>query len=205
MNGDVGKRPDQPVPGAKLPPTRRLSPEQYARGAWTREFPVNPDRSLIWDEKWISLGLLFRVADALETIGDHAVRMGVELQLIRQALHDIATDTADSNPKQDERRQAVAAKQRLAESLARAEQAYRQVGRPRFATDPALLTRPLIDTFSVRVTNCLEVEDIHNIGELLTRTADDLLGLRGFGQACLKEVREKLDEHGLTLCSVDPN
>jgi DNA-directed RNA polymerase alpha subunit len=40
---------------------------------------------------------------------------------------------------------------------------------------------------------------LREIGELLTKTEDDLLNITNFGQKSLDEVKEKLDERGLTL------
>jgi DNA-directed RNA polymerase subunit alpha len=52
---------------------------------------------------------------------------------------------------------------------------------------------------SVRATNCLESEHIHTVRDLVTRTADQLLEVRNFGETTLNEVREKLTELGLRL------
>jgi DNA-directed RNA polymerase alpha subunit len=40
---------------------------------------------------------------------------------------------------------------------------------------------------------------VHHIGELLTKTEDDLLNITNFGQKSLDELKQKLDERGLTL------
>jgi hypothetical protein len=47
--------------------------------------------------------------------------------------------------------------------------------------------------------NCLKRAQINTIGELLTKTEDDLLNITNFGQKSLDEVKAKLDERGLTL------
>jgi DNA-directed RNA polymerase subunit alpha len=52
---------------------------------------------------------------------------------------------------------------------------------------------------SVRATNCLESENITTVRDLVTRTADQLLEVRNFGETTLNEVREKLGELGLRL------
>ena len=52
---------------------------------------------------------------------------------------------------------------------------------------------------SERPRNCLKRGMINTIGELLTKSEDDLLALTNFGQKSLEEVTEKLDERGLTL------
>jgi DNA-directed RNA polymerase subunit alpha len=52
---------------------------------------------------------------------------------------------------------------------------------------------------SVRATNCLESENIHTVRDLVTRTEDQLLDVRNFGETTLNEVREKLADIGLRL------
>jgi DNA-directed RNA polymerase subunit alpha len=52
---------------------------------------------------------------------------------------------------------------------------------------------------SERPSNCLKRAQINTIGELLTKTGDDLLNITNFGQKSLDEVKQKLDERGLTL------
>ncbi len=50
-----------------------------------------------------------------------------------------------------------------------------------------------------RPRNCLKRAQINTIGELLDKTADDLLAITNFGDKSLDEVIEKLDERGLSL------
>jgi DNA-directed RNA polymerase subunit alpha len=52
---------------------------------------------------------------------------------------------------------------------------------------------------SERPSNCLKRAQINMIGELLTKNEDDLLNITNFGQKSLDEVKQKLDERGLTL------
>jgi DNA-directed RNA polymerase subunit alpha len=52
---------------------------------------------------------------------------------------------------------------------------------------------------SVRATNCLESENITNVRDLVTRTEEQLLDVRNFGETTLAEVREKLSDIGLRL------
>ncbi len=53
--------------------------------------------------------------------------------------------------------------------------------------------------FSVRAMNCLESVAIHTVRELVSRTEDELLEVRNFGETTLNEVREKLQNLGLRL------
>jgi DNA-directed RNA polymerase subunit alpha len=52
---------------------------------------------------------------------------------------------------------------------------------------------------SVRATNCLESEGIATVRDLVTRSDDELLEVRNFGETTLKEVKQKLVERGLHL------
>ncbi|MFT4188931.1 MAG: DNA-directed RNA polymerase subunit alpha [Aeromicrobium sp.] len=62
------------------------------------------------------------------------------------------------------------------------------------------LALPIEDLdFSVRSYNCLKREGIHTVGELVTRSEQDLLDIRNFGQKSIDEVKEKLVELGLQL------
>ena len=54
---------------------------------------------------------------------------------------------------------------------------------------------------SERPRNCLKRAQVNTIGELVERTADDLLAITNFGQKSLDEVLQKLDERGLALRS----
>ncbi len=52
---------------------------------------------------------------------------------------------------------------------------------------------------SERPRNCLKRAQVNTIGELLTKSEDDLLAITNFGQKSLDEVIEKLDEWGMSL------
>ena len=52
---------------------------------------------------------------------------------------------------------------------------------------------------SVRASNCLESENINTVRDLVTKTEDQLLEVRNFGETTLREVKEKLTEMGLRL------
>jgi len=52
---------------------------------------------------------------------------------------------------------------------------------------------------SERPRNCLRRAQVMTVGELVQRTADDLLNITNFGQKSLEEVSAKLDELGLSL------
>ncbi len=52
---------------------------------------------------------------------------------------------------------------------------------------------------SVRATNCLEQEGITSVRDLVSRTKEELLRIRNFGEQTLKEVEKKLEEIGLRL------
>jgi DNA-directed RNA polymerase subunit alpha len=52
---------------------------------------------------------------------------------------------------------------------------------------------------SERPRNCLKRAQINSVGELVSKTEDDLLAITNFGQKSLDEVLQKLDERGLSL------
>lgn len=60
--------------------------------------------------------------------------------------------------------------------------------------------KPIIDLqLSIRATLCLKFAGITTVGQLCTRSPDELLMLRHFGQTSLDEVRLKLADRGLGL------
>ena len=52
---------------------------------------------------------------------------------------------------------------------------------------------------SERPRNCLKRGQVNTIGELLTRSEEDLMNITNFGQKSLDEMKQKLDERGLSL------
>ncbi|MGE0192294.1 MAG: DNA-directed RNA polymerase subunit alpha [Planctomycetota bacterium] len=52
---------------------------------------------------------------------------------------------------------------------------------------------------SVRASNCLESEGIQTIGEVVSRSHDELMNLPNFGRTSLREITRKLEEMGLRL------
>jgi DNA-directed RNA polymerase subunit alpha len=52
---------------------------------------------------------------------------------------------------------------------------------------------------SVRASNCLESENIMTVRDLVTRTEDQLLDVRNFGETTLSEVQHRLKDLGLHL------
>ncbi|MDR0382422.1 MAG: DNA-directed RNA polymerase subunit alpha [Spirochaetaceae bacterium] len=52
---------------------------------------------------------------------------------------------------------------------------------------------------SIRSSNCLKFANIRTIGELIRKTEDDINQTRNFGKKSLQEIKEKLQDWGLTL------
>ena len=52
---------------------------------------------------------------------------------------------------------------------------------------------------SVRAANCLKNAKISLLGDLVNKTEEDLLNYKNFGKVSLVEIREKLEEMGLSL------
>ena len=75
-------------------------------------------------------------------------------------------------------------------------------------TDAALaadLALPIEDlNLTVRSYNCLKREGIHTVGELMSRSEQDLLDIRNFGAKSIEEVKQKLIDMGLALKDSPP-
>jgi DNA-directed RNA polymerase subunit alpha len=66
--------------------------------------------------------------------------------------------------------------------------------------EQAILNKPVTElNLSVRARKCMNRLGITTLGELVQRTADELLEAKNFGQTSLAEVRDKLAQYGLTL------
>ena len=62
------------------------------------------------------------------------------------------------------------------------------------------LSLPLTELdLSVRSSNCLRVEKIRTIGDLVIHNEAHLVKIRNFGKTSLREVKKKLSEHALSL------
>jgi DNA-directed RNA polymerase subunit alpha len=66
--------------------------------------------------------------------------------------------------------------------------------------EQAVLNKPVSElNLSVRARKCMNRLGIATLGELIQRTADELLESKNFGMTSLNEVREKIATYGLTL------
>ncbi|HKB39699.1 MAG TPA: DNA-directed RNA polymerase subunit alpha C-terminal domain-containing protein [Gemmataceae bacterium] len=66
--------------------------------------------------------------------------------------------------------------------------------------EQAVLNKPVSElNLSVRARKCMNRLGITTLGELIQRTADELLESKNFGMTSLNEVREKIATYGLTL------
>jgi DNA-directed RNA polymerase subunit alpha len=52
---------------------------------------------------------------------------------------------------------------------------------------------------SLRANNCLHEEGIQTVRDLVSRSREELLEVRNFGETTLEEIEEKLTEIGLKL------
>ncbi len=64
-----------------------------------------------------------------------------------------------------------------------------------------ILNQPIenVIEFSRRTQNCLKMANIKTIKELISRTEEDLLAVKNFGEKSLEEIKQKLAEMGLEL------
>jgi DNA-directed RNA polymerase subunit alpha len=66
--------------------------------------------------------------------------------------------------------------------------------------EQAVLNKPVSElNLSVRARKCMNRLGINSLGDLVQRTADELLESKNFGMTSLNEVREKLGQYGLSL------
>ena len=66
--------------------------------------------------------------------------------------------------------------------------------------EQAVLNKPVSDlNLSVRARKCMNRLNIGTLGELVQRTADELLEAKNFGMTSLNEVRERLTQFNLKL------
>ena len=91
---------------------------------------------------------------------------------------------------------------RIGQSLEQGQQ-YEFRYRPQANLSPeeqAVLGKPVSDlNLSVRARKCMNRLNITTLGELVQRTADELLEAKNFGQTSLTEVRERLGQFNLKL------
>ncbi len=66
--------------------------------------------------------------------------------------------------------------------------------------EKSVLARPVSDlNLSVRARKCMNRLNIQTLGELVSRSADELLEIKNFGVTSLKEIREKLENFNIRL------
>jgi DNA-directed RNA polymerase subunit alpha len=64
----------------------------------------------------------------------------------------------------------------------------------------AILNKPVTDlNLSVRARKCMNRLGINTLGDLIQRSAEELLESKNFGQTSLQEVKDKLAQYGLRL------
>ncbi|HYF16035.1 MAG TPA: DNA-directed RNA polymerase subunit alpha C-terminal domain-containing protein [Phycisphaerales bacterium] len=67
-----------------------------------------------------------------------------------------------------------------------------------------VLAKPVTDlALSVRARKALQLLGIQTLGDLASHTEAELMGIKNFGATSLKEIRERLSEHGLELRRLD--
>src|SRR5262249_1628092 len=91
---------------------------------------------------------------------------------------------------------------RLGQSLEEGAQhdLFRRPAQALSGQEQATLNKPVTDlNLSVRARKCMNRLGINTLGDLIQRTADELLESKNFGMTSLNEVREKLQQFNLTL------
>jgi DNA-directed RNA polymerase subunit alpha len=92
---------------------------------------------------------------------------------------------------------------RIGQSLEEGSHYEMRSHRPQMPLSPeeqAVLNKPVSElNLSVRARKCMNRLGINSLGDLVQRSADELLEAKNFGMTSLNEVREKLAQYGLTL------
>jgi DNA-directed RNA polymerase subunit alpha len=92
---------------------------------------------------------------------------------------------------------------RIGQSLEQGSHYEMRHSRPQQPLSPeeqAILNKQVSElNLSVRARKCMNRLGINSLGDLVQRSADELLEAKNFGMTSLNEVREKLAQYGLTL------
>jgi DNA-directed RNA polymerase subunit alpha len=68
----------------------------------------------------------------------------------------------------------------------------------------AVLAKPVTDlNLSVRARKALQLLSIHTLGDLVSHTEAELMGVKNFGATSLQEVKQRLGELNLSLRLLD--
>jgi DNA-directed RNA polymerase subunit alpha len=68
----------------------------------------------------------------------------------------------------------------------------------------AVLAKPVTDlNLSVRARKALQLLNIQSLGDLVSHTEAELMGVKNFGATSLTEVKQRLNEYGLALRKLD--
>jgi DNA-directed RNA polymerase subunit alpha len=89
---------------------------------------------------------------------------------------------------------------RLGQQADESKTAPRRAAAPAGNVPPELLGKSVADLeLSVRSRKALQRLNINLLGELTSRTEDELLGCKNFGMTSLNEIKQQLTTHGLSL------
>ncbi|QOI99331.1 MAG: tetratricopeptide repeat protein [Phycisphaeraceae bacterium] len=95
---------------------------------------------------------------------------------------------------------------RLGQGMEDAHRAARKALADQFkgSTKEGVLNKPVGELqMSVRARKALQLLNIATLGDLASHTEAELMGVKNFGATSLKEVRERLAEHGLALRTLE--
>ncbi|MEX0886990.1 MAG: DNA-directed RNA polymerase subunit alpha C-terminal domain-containing protein [Phycisphaeraceae bacterium] len=83
------------------------------------------------------------------------------------------------------------------------QEVYNQL-RDQAGGDAELLNRSVNElNLSVRARKALAMLGVQSIGDLVTKTEAELMGVKNFGMTSLTEIRERLQDHGMDLRRMD--
>jgi len=113
-------------------------------------------------------------------------------KILRGYFGNIVEDMEKLNPVEPREQEAAAA----------GEGGVSEAAQERIAEEDDFLSRPVRDLeLSIRSENCLLRGGIQTIGELMTKSREDLLKIRNLGKISLKEIEEKMEKLGTIIAS----
>lgn len=144
----------------------------------------------------LALDYYKRCADATPTYPNALVNLGLMLE--DRALYDEAIEVYHKVLRV--RPNHVRARMFLKDAEASLDMYYDEDQEKKSDRRNAILRIPVTDfELSVRARNCLNKMNIRNLGDLVTKTEEELLAYKNFGETSLQEIKQMLAQKGLRL------
>jgi DNA-directed RNA polymerase subunit alpha len=144
----------------------------------------------------LALDYYRRCADATPTYPNALVNLGLMLEdrSLYQAAIEVYHKVLRVRPNH------VRARMFLKDAEASLDMYYDEDQEKKSDRRNAILRIPVTDfELSVRARNCLNKMNIRNLGDLVTKTEEELLAYKNFGETSLQEIKQMLAQKGLRL------